>query len=108
MGRNVWRDNLEKLKRARTKRNKFEMCILVASGFSKTNKIHCSTVFNNRLVVGTDTGLYLGPDDSAISPADDASQFNKVIDLENIQQVDILKDHDMILVLSGMFGLCIS
>ncbi|KAJ3411545.1 RHO1 GDP-GTP exchange protein 2 [Chytridiales sp. JEL 0842] len=100
MGRNVWKDHLEKLKKVRQKRNKLETCMLVASGFSKTNKIQCSTVLNNRLVLGTVGGLYLGPEDSAVNPSDDAAKFNKVIDLENINQVDILKDHDMMLVLS--------
>ncbi|KAH9267073.1 hypothetical protein BASA84_000831 [Batrachochytrium salamandrivorans] len=85
------------------RKRKFEIITLVSTGFPVNNRINCSILFQDRLVLGTDFGLFVGPEylaTSAISNDVLDNRFVKVIDLERIVQVDVLLNNDNLLVLS--------
>ncbi|KAJ3217106.1 RHO1 GDP-GTP exchange protein 2 [Dinochytrium kinnereticum] len=99
--RMIWREHITKQRNARMKQVKFEVMVLSDIRLPTPHKVNCAASFNDRLVLGTDHGLYVGLEGSLSQSLQDGwSQFTKVIELERILQVEILKDHDMLLILS--------
>ncbi|KAJ3283439.1 RHO1 GDP-GTP exchange protein 2 [Borealophlyctis nickersoniae] len=103
--RGFWKDALEKQKRILTERNrKFEIVTLVDTAFQGPNKVHCSAAFEGKLLLGTEQGLYVGPEDSLATrdlPAEAvARKFQRVLDLDRIMQVEVLPEYDLLIVLS--------
>ncbi|KAH6579904.1 hypothetical protein BASA50_006377 [Batrachochytrium salamandrivorans] len=102
--RQAWCDAIEKqIASLAERKRKFEIITLVSTGFPVNNRINCSILFQDRLVLGTDFGLFVGPEylaTSAISNDVLDNRFVKVIDLERIVQVDVLLNNDNLLVLS--------
>jgi hypothetical protein len=102
MGRNIWRDTVDKIKKTRAKYYIFELLPLMDTGLPTTNRINCSSCFNDRLVIGTDDGLYLGVEGSAVRPVEEGlKSMIRIVDLEKIHQVEVLKEHEIMIVLSG-------
>ncbi|KAJ3081352.1 RHO1 GDP-GTP exchange protein 2 [Quaeritorhiza haematococci] len=102
--RRAWREAIEKQKRALTERKrKFEIVTMLDSYFPSTVKVNCSTSVGGRLVLGTDSGLYVGPTEASEGGGGGAGsgKFRRVIDLERIVQVEVLPDHETLLVLAG-------
>ncbi|KAJ3117524.1 calreticulin 3 [Phlyctochytrium bullatum] len=102
--RNIWRDHITRQRATRMKRMKFEILVISDTQLPLQCKINCSSSFMNRLLLGTDNGLYLGPEGSLEAPVNGGwDDFRKVIELENISQVEVLRDYDLLLVLSDVF-----
>ena len=102
--RQTWIDAIENQQRLLVESKKtFELLTLNQTVFKSTNRVNCSTAYSSLLVLGTDDGLYVGPERlGKISPEASSQAFTKVLGLERITQVDVLPDHDMLIVLAGM------
>ncbi|XJO72365.1 hypothetical protein BDV3_003492 [Batrachochytrium dendrobatidis] len=102
--RQSWCDAIEKQKTILSERKKrFEIVSLVSSGFPVSNRINCSISYLDRLILGTDFGLFVGteyPTSTDLLTELNENRFVKVIDLERIVQVDVLPNNDNLLVLS--------
>nr|KAJ3423238.1 RHO1 GDP-GTP exchange protein 2 [Polyrhizophydium stewartii] len=102
--RQAWCDAIEKQKAALTERKKkFEITTLVSTGFPISNHINCSVSYMDRLILGTDDGLYVGaeyPVAGSLNSDTGENRFVRVIELERIMQVDVLPNYDMLLVLA--------
>ncbi|KNC95938.1 uncharacterized protein SPPG_08691 [Spizellomyces punctatus DAOM BR117] len=98
--RRSWRDAIEQQKLAVTeKKRRFEIVTMLDTAFPYTNKVNSSVSMGNKLILGTDNGLYVGPSSQAVQ-VDADKLFKRVIDLEKIQQVDVLPEHDMLTLLA--------
>lgn len=81
---------------------KFDLVPLSLSTFINTIKVHCCTSYQKKLVVGTDYGLYVGPESPGSPPEIGRDKaFKKVLDLEKITQLDFLVNYDVLLILAG-------
>eukprot|EP00842_Homolaphlyctis_polyrhiza_P000294 jgi/Hompol1/1265/HPOL_002670-RA len=102
--RQAWYDAIEKQKLALTERKKkFTTTTLVNNGFHISNRINCLLVYGDRLILGTDVGLFIGTEHAAgqlESSGQLGGRFVKVVDLERVTQIDILPNYDMLLVLA--------
>ncbi|KAJ3098870.1 RHO1 GDP-GTP exchange protein 2 [Phlyctochytrium planicorne] len=97
----TWKDNITKQRNLKMKKAKFEMQVLTSVQLPVPYKVNCASSLNDRLVLGTDHGLFIGPEGSVSEKVEAGwSQFTRFVELENIIQIDILRDHDMILILS--------
>ncbi|KAI8897330.1 hypothetical protein BC833DRAFT_621321 [Globomyces pollinis-pini] len=114
--RDSWVEAIQKQAQLITDRKrKFEMIYLVDEYFPRTNPVNCSLVYLNQLFIGTDDGLYIGAEDAyGVLPRIEVNdggmsnimsaqteRFTKVIDIENIIQIDVIPKIDMLLLLAG-------
>jgi hypothetical protein len=84
------------------KKRVFELLKLDANVFKAANRVNCSTSYSSLLIVGTDDGLYTGAERVSVSSdlEEVPPKFTKVLNLEKVTQVDVLPDHDMLVVLA--------
>ncbi|KAI9092393.1 CNH domain-containing protein [Phlyctochytrium arcticum] len=98
--RRSWRDAIEKQKLAVTSSKcVFEIKTIMDNAFPNSNKVNSSVSLKEKLIIGTDNGLYVGP----VVPTFDvdmSKQFHRVIDLEKIYQVDVLPEYGMLNLLA--------
>jgi hypothetical protein len=101
--RDSWTIAIEKEKfKLHEKKRKFDMESIVLKGFPFSNPINCCAFYQERIIIGTNSGLFVSnppPKGSEV----DLSYFRtvKVLDLENITQIDINPKNDMLLALAG-------
>jgi hypothetical protein len=101
--RQAWMDAIESQQQLlMDKKRIFELLRLDANVFKLSNRVNCSTSYSSLLILGTDDGLYTGPERVSTSSEleEVPPKFTKVINLEKIMQVDVLPDHDMLVVLA--------
>ncbi|KAI8461980.1 CNH domain-containing protein [Phakopsora pachyrhizi] len=95
--RQKWLDKIEARQAEIRGRNTiFEMVSLNEGFFVGANKVTCATPYDNgnRLVFGTESGVYLGMAlDSSRPPV-------RVIQVMNVTQVDLIEEHGILLVLA--------
>ncbi|KAI8852236.1 CNH domain-containing protein [Chytridium lagenaria] len=97
----IWRDHLTKCRNERMRRVRFEVQVLSDIRIPAPSRVNVAVYFNDKLVVGTDAGLFVGPEGNSSQLLENGwSRFSKVLDFERILQIEILKDHDMLLILS--------
>ncbi|KAG5457853.1 MAG: CNH domain-containing protein, partial [Olpidium bornovanus] len=91
-----WKEKIEKQVALLLKRTKiFSMKIVCQQGFAPVNRVLCAAVFGvaNRLVVGTDDGLY-------VNGADEPQSFRRAIELERVSQVEVVEESSSVFALS--------
>ncbi|KAJ3009607.1 RHO1 GDP-GTP exchange protein 2 [Thoreauomyces humboldtii] len=117
--RRTWRDAIEQQKSLRTVRHRppFKLVTLFDTTFPHNCRANSSTVYKDRILVGTDQGMFVAPLESThpdalpsytplnIDLLDKESSpppptFRKVLEIEKISQVDVLPDHGMITLLA--------
>ena len=86
----------QKAKLTETK-SKFEIITLADRVFPLLNRVNASTTYQGRLILGTESGLFVRPE---FEDEENPSSFVKVLDVEKVMQVDVLPDYDMLLVLA--------
>ena len=105
--RQAWTDAIENQRNLLMDSSRyFELQLLNDSFFKISNRVNCSVSYAGMLVIGTDDGLYVGTEQSVVksmSSLDSSQKFRKVINEENIMQVDILPDYDMLILIAGKF-----
>lgn len=64
------------------------------------SRVLCSTVYAQTLIVGTERGVY---STNALQQGSSSAteSFTKILDLENVTQIDMISDFDILLILSG-------
>ena len=84
------------------RKQRFDLVTFTSHFFKNSNRVNCSTSYLSSLILGTDEGLYVGPEKVSSEEDEDLSStpFVKVLDLEKITQVDVLTDYDMIIILA--------
>ncbi|KAJ3137614.1 RHO1 GDP-GTP exchange protein 2, partial [Irineochytrium annulatum] len=104
-GRNTWRETIERHRARRVRAGRaFEHRALASVRLpAATCRVNCAAAWGDRLVLGTDHGIYLGPEGSLVAGSDEGEpweRFERVVEIEHVAQVDILRDHDLVIVLS--------
>ena len=103
--RKLWKDAIETQKQIVMDRNrKFEIVTLLDNVFEYPNRVTCSCEWEGRLLLGTDQGLFMGPDErkAAKESADGtARRYQRVLDLDKIMQVDVIVEFDLLIILAG-------
>ena len=88
-------------------KKKFELTTLNDGFFARSNPVNCACYYKYHLIIGTDSGLFVGiHSDSNATPLSGSYvnlSFVKVLELEKIHQVDVITKIDNLLVLAGMF-----
>ncbi|KAJ3054651.1 RHO1 GDP-GTP exchange protein 2 [Rhizophlyctis rosea] len=102
--RKLWKEAIENQKLVVTERNrKFEIVTLLDNVFEYPNRVTCSCEWEGRLLLGTDQGLFMGPDErkAAKDRADGTPRrYQRALDLERIMQVDVVVEFDLLIVLA--------
>lgn len=106
--RQAWMDAIENQRNLLMDSSRiFELQLLNDSFFKISNRVNCSVSYAGMIVVGTDDGLYVGPETYAnyelYQYNTSAPPFRKIIHQERITQVDILPDYDMLIFLAGKY-----
>jgi hypothetical protein len=97
----AWVDAMETQRNVLMDSSKFfELQLLNDNFFKISNRVNCSVSYAGMLLVGTDDGLYVGTELNVDIPVS-SRVFRKVIQEENIMQIDILPDYDMLIFLAG-------
>ncbi|KAG0230978.1 RHO1 GDP-GTP exchange protein 2 [Actinomortierella wolfii] len=94
IGRQNWMDKIQKqIMDLKAKADSWRLLPVSEKFFPVSNKVHSSSLFDNgqRLVIGTDTGVYVGRS---------RGEFVRVIARERVSQVDVLEDERILLVLA--------
>ncbi|KAJ3311035.1 RHO1 GDP-GTP exchange protein 2 [Boothiomyces sp. JEL0838] len=95
----AWIEAIEKQKALLIERKKkFDNShILIDSIFPKSNPINASCVVQNQLIIGTESGVFIGS-----NPIGELcfQRFTQVLSLEKVAQVDAIPKNDILLVLS--------
>lgn len=100
----AWIEAIEQQRNIRVDSSKFfELQLLNDNVFKISNRVNCSVSYSGMLVIGTDEGLYVGPENCVNFELSlpSVQRFKKIIDEERITQVDILPDYDMLIFLAG-------
>jgi hypothetical protein len=71
-------------------KRRFEVEKIKTPNFSSTMKVNCSCIYKDRLVLGTDSGLFV----------ESGHSFSNVLQVEKILQIGILEHYNMLLILS--------
>ncbi len=110
--RQSWARAIEAQKQIVTESMKrFQTVTLDNRFFSMQNRVNCSSSYQSRLILGTDLGVFLGAEisseslgrhDGSGAPSD---LFARVLELERVTQIDVMVEHDILLVLAGIFQL---
>ncbi|KAI8612613.1 CNH domain-containing protein [Chytriomyces sp. MP71] len=66
----------------------------------QSTKILCCCSAKGRLIIGTELGLYVGPNGSLENPSAHSDQFVQILEMEKISQVDVVEEHSKLLVLA--------
>ncbi|KAF9172682.1 RHO1 GDP-GTP exchange protein 2 [Mortierella sp. AD011] len=93
-GRKNWMDKIQKqIQALKNKADAWRLLPVSERFFTASNKVNCSATLENgrRLVIGTDTGVFVGRP---------KGQFVKIIARERVSQVDVLEDERIMLVLA--------
>jgi len=93
--RKAWKDAIEKQRAIVQEKMKIYDIVSLgtSSCFTLSNRVNCVLPFNENLVVGSENGLYIGP-------ADGSGNFEKILNLPKINQIDILPDLEFFVILS--------
>ncbi|ORX55506.1 hypothetical protein BCR36DRAFT_403069 [Piromyces finnis] len=93
--RKAWKDAIENQRSIVQEKMKIYDIISLgtSSHFTVSNHANCALLFNKNLVIGSDNGLYIGPGDGN-------GQFEKVLSLPKINQIEILPDLEFFVILS--------
>jgi hypothetical protein len=93
--RKAWKDAIEKQKAIVQEKTRIYDIISIgaSSCFTVSNRAICALPYNDNLVIGSDNGLYIGP-------ADGSGNFEKILSLPKINQIDILPDFEFFVILS--------
>ncbi|CAG8832000.1 19198_t:CDS:2, partial [Racocetra persica] len=96
VSRKRWIDLISEQKEVIDKNKSFEKTILIEKGqFSGANKINCAAFYDNyrNLIIGTDSGVYVIEIGQRQNPA-------LVLQVEKVSQIEILEEHQLLLVLA--------
>lgn len=89
--RRKWVDTIELYRHSvMEKSRKFRMLPITSTFFSSFNKVHCVTTFRSYIIFGCDHGIYIKT----------GTDIVKLISIEKVSQVDILQDHQIMLILA--------
>lgn len=93
--RRTWKEAIERQRDIVLERMKLYDTISIGSNsnFTVSNHVLCVLLYKNSLVVGTENGLYIGPEDGS-------SSFIKILNHPKINQIEILPDHEFFVILS--------
>ncbi|ORY81158.1 hypothetical protein LY90DRAFT_664375 [Neocallimastix californiae] len=93
--RKAWKDAIEKQKAIVQEKMRIYNIVSMGSisSFTVSNRAICALPYNDRLVIGSDNGIYIGP-------ADGNGDFEKILNLPKINQIDIFPDFEFFVVLS--------
>ncbi|KAI9296940.1 CNH-domain-containing protein [Neoconidiobolus thromboides FSU 785] len=94
--RKQWKDKIEKQRGIVTSlTNVYEVFTISTVHFKFNNPILSTALFNDneRILIGTEEGVYLGS-------CSGMSNFQKIIDLEKVYQIEILEEYNMLILLS--------
>ncbi|KAK0729861.1 CNH domain-containing protein [Lasiosphaeris hirsuta] len=85
--------------RLRARADFLNTTIISAGFFSSQNKVNCAAPFDGgrKLIYGTDNGIYVSDRRSR----DKEAPPKRVIDVQNVTQVDVLEEYQLLLVLSN-------
>ncbi|KAK0628611.1 CNH domain-containing protein [Bombardia bombarda] len=100
LSRQKWLEFIDAAQQRLRARADFLNTTVLSSGFfSGQNKVNCVAPFDGgrKLICGTDSGIYVLDRRSK----DKESPPKRVIDVQNVTQVDILEEYQMLLVLSN-------
>ena len=93
--RKAWKEAIEMQKTELTKiKQKFQIVPIIDNFFQISNRVNCCAFSSQKLVIGTDAGVYVGPRDGH-------GRFEKLLDLERVLQISILEEYDLVLILAG-------
>ncbi|KAI8592041.1 hypothetical protein BDZ88DRAFT_392856 [Geranomyces variabilis] len=105
--RRTWRDVINQQKSVLSdSKKRFELQAVCESLFSSSNRVNTSTVYKDKLVLGTDLGLFVGPlnafEESAPPVVNSyfSTAFRRVVDIEKVVQVDVLPEHNLVTLLA--------
>ncbi|KAF9580142.1 RHO1 GDP-GTP exchange protein 2 [Lunasporangiospora selenospora] len=93
-GRKNWMDKIQKqIYALRSKADSWRLLPVSERFFPTSNKVNCSSTYDNgrRLVIGTDTGVFVGRP---------KGKLTEIIPRERVSQVDVLEDERILLVLA--------
>ncbi|RKO88082.1 hypothetical protein BDK51DRAFT_27601, partial [Blyttiomyces helicus] len=102
-GRTSWMEALSAAIMKRTSAyRRFDLLATVSSGVPRSTelRITCSTVHDGRLILGTESGVVIGPVGSADREAAAWSGFRNVLSLEKVSQIDVLAEFNLVVVLA--------
>ena len=101
--KHAWMEAIENQRNILVDSSKFfELQLLNDNFFKISNRVNCSVSYCGMLVVGTDDGLYAGPENVLNYESTLATHsLKRIITEEKITQVDILPDYDMLIFLAG-------
>ncbi|KAK4519709.1 uncharacterized protein ATC70_009949 [Mucor velutinosus] len=106
--RKKWVDTIEKYRRSVMEKLKvFQMTGISDQFFNTFNKVHCAVVHASYLIFGCDHGVYLKKPFTTTHATsldndedDDTEGIVKILSLEKVSQIDILKGSRLLLILA--------
>ncbi|KAI9205831.1 CNH domain-containing protein [Polychytrium aggregatum] len=101
--RRAWREAIDKQSKVLVDSQRiFEVVTLVDTNLTNHSKVNCSAAIGSRLILGTDNGLWLGPENSLNFPTDiRTAAFQHVLELEKVTQIEVLQDFETIAILAA-------
>lgn len=98
--RRKWLEHIdEQQQKLRARGDFYNKTILSAGFFNAVNRVNCCAPFDGgrKLIFGTDSGIYVS-DRKSKEPG---AKPRRVLDVQNVTQVDVLEEYQLLLVLSA-------
>ncbi|KAI8903114.1 CNH domain-containing protein [Gorgonomyces haynaldii] len=98
-GRETWMEAIDKQKeKLMLSKSKFEITSLVNDFFLHTDRVNNCAVYQSKLLVAADSGLYVAHEETEGELIN--MTVTKILEIEHVMQVDVMPNYDLLLILA--------